>query len=116
VIYNSNIPASAAAQDLQARSTRSARAHRNVDSASDARKARSPVASPEPANESRQSPSVKTPSVSDINFTAALSAIEDQVQASAATQHARVLIQTQPSAAMVAQANAPSQSALRLLQ
>jgi flagellin-like hook-associated protein FlgL len=78
--------------------------------------AKSPAAGQESANESGQSPNVKPLSASDTNFTAALSVIEDQVQASAATQHARVLIQAQPNAAMVAQANAHSQSALRLLQ
>jgi hypothetical protein len=58
----------------------------------------------------------KLAQVADNNLTAVLSPIQDQDQAAAATQHARLLIQAQPRAAMVAQANSHSQSVQRLLQ
>lgn len=50
------------------------------------------------------------------SLTALLSPIADMDQAAIATQQARRLIQAQPTAAMIAQANAHSQSVQRLLQ
>lgn len=50
------------------------------------------------------------------NLTADRSSIDDLEQAAAATQHARLLMQAQPSLALAAQANSSSQSVARLLQ
>ena len=63
------------------------------------------------------SPTSAGQSISSNNpLTAILTPIGDRDQAAAATQHARLLLQSQPRVAIVAQANAYSQSVQRLLQ
>ncbi len=63
---------------------------------------------------SQATPGQITPAANN-TLTPALSPIEDKTQASVATQHVRALLQAQPRAAILAQANADSQRAQRLL-
>ena len=112
MIHNYTIPIHVPPQALQAQVA--ARTQANSGTMAASNQSGVPSASeefPQPGAPSAQAGPALTQ-----NLTAALSPIDDQAQAAAATQHAGLLMQAQPRLALAAQANSSSQSVARLLQ
>ena len=116
MIPSSTIPTPLPAQNVQAHLAASAQIRAHAAHARKPLEAETPSAASDTTEWSSRSLAGQTGPPAVQNLTLALSPIEDNAQASVATQLARALIQAQPRAAILAQANAPSQSAQRLLQ
>jgi len=114
MISNFNIPAQLPARELQAHLASSAKSpaqpiSKNLADAT-------PVTEPNAGERTSRVLRAEVSALTNKNLMAPLPPIEGKDQAAEATQHTRALIQAQPRAAMLAQANSSSQSVQRLLQ
>jgi hypothetical protein len=118
MISTSNLPVQNSGHDLHARLASSSKSQPRALAAVDSKTCQIETHDPGSDNVRRpsQAPTGDVSPAATKNLTLALSPMEDKAQASVATQSARAFILAHPSAAILAQANAHSQSAQRLLQ
>lgn len=116
MIYHCTIPTQALPEPFKANPGASARPHANGGLIGLDQQAQTSAPTPEPINASLSLSPAQAGPIDPNNLMAAGPSIDDQAQAAAATQHARLLLQAQPRLALAAQANSSSQSVARLLQ